>query len=154
MRRKKILYKTILIIVFISVVSIPFIDWNKKDKIHDKFRELEFKVYQNIPRTSSDTSLSIFTFCDTVEKFIEDYPIDLDIELICEDYSQLDTFDIKSMRSDFIDKVQKIDNAYRNQENRANWIMFAVLIISQILVAIIRRQIDKRFKVKKDLETK
>ncbi len=147
MKKKRRLLKSLTIIIFITIFTIPFIDWYKKNKIQDSFNDIKFSVYQAIPNREGESFEKVLSYCDTVNQFLIDYPIEPDIKLICNDYfNQTDTTVAKTNRSDFIQKVQDIDRIYRKRERVANRRFFITLIVCQILGALTKSYIDKKFK--------
>jgi hypothetical protein len=151
LKNKKRLLKTLLIIVFIIVVTLPFIDWHKKNKIHDKFNDIEFSIYKSILNSKEADCGLFLSYCDTVSRFLNDNPIKLDFDFSFKDCkSQVDKFDIQEYRTSFVKQVQMIENKYRRIERRANTRFFLIMIISQILLAVTRNYIDKKFQVKEN----
>ncbi len=146
-KNKRRLLKTILFIIFFIVVTIPFLDWHKKNKIKSDFNDIEFAVYQSMPNNDSNTYDLFYSYCDTVNAFLQKNPIEIVTVLNCEKYfNQQDTSRLIGNRTDFIEQVQKIDNEYRRLDRSANLRMLLFLIISQVFVALIRTLIDKKFK--------
>lgn len=146
-KKKRRLLKSLTIIIFITIFTIPFIDWYKKNKIQDSFNDIKFSIYQAIPNREGESFEKVLSYCDTVNQFLINNPIENDIELNCNDYSnQTDSSVSKSYRNDFIQKVQDIDSKYRKRERAANYRFFITLIICQILNALIKSYIDKKFK--------
>ena len=147
MKKKRRFFKTLLIIIFFIIVTIPFLDWTKKNKIHSRFSNIEFKIYNSIPTSQDNRPDLTYSYCDTVRLFLEKNPIEEFNDFTCENYNDLpDSIMLKTIKKDFIGKVQNIDNEYRRQEIVANLRMFIILLLSQVFVALGRRFIDKRFK--------
>jgi len=147
MKKKRRFFKTLLIIVFLIIGTIPFLDWNKKNKIHSRFNNIEFKIYNSIPTSQDNRPDLTFSYCDTVRLFLEKNPIEKFNDFTCENYNNLpDSIRLKTIKTDFIGQVQNIDKEYRRQERVANWRMFIILILSQVFVALGRKFIDKRYK--------
>jgi hypothetical protein len=155
MNRKKTILNLLAITVYLVVITLSFLDWNQKNKTERQFDQIESNIYKSLTATKTESSELIIVYCDSVSRFISANPIDLKVDLNCLDYSSLDSSRIAAFRTDFISKVQIINNEYRNQERTANRRMFLVLIISQILLFIIRQQIAKRFNIESinDLES-
>lgn len=146
MDQKTKILNLLAIIVYFVVITLTFLDWNRKNKAERQFDEIKSSIYKSIPAKQIGSSELIFTYCDSVSRFISENPIDLKVELNCLEYSSIDSSRITDFRTDFISKVQTIDNEYRNQERTANRRMFFILIISQILLFITRKLIANRFK--------
>ncbi len=141
MNRKKKILNSLAIIVYVVVITLPFLECNRKNKLERRFTEIESAIYLNIPAKQIEKSELISTYCDTLSRFISENPIELKVDLNCSDHSLLD-----SSGTEFILKVQKIGNEYRNQRKTATRRMFIVFIISQVLLVITRTLIAKRFK--------
>ena len=153
MNRKKKLLKNLLYALFIVIVAIPFIDWNKKNKTQYRFNDITFKIYRSIPTKTTDKIDLMFEYCDTVSQFINNNPIGINEYFNCDNYKiSVDTSKIGIYQTEFIDKIHKVAKDYRRQENIAQLRVFLILIISIILYAIIKSYIDKKYK--DDVENK
>lgn len=147
MKKKRRFFNTLLIIVFLIIGTIPFLDWNKKNKIRSRFNNIEFQIYNSIPTRQDNKPDLTFSYCDTVRHFLEKNPLEEFNDFTCEKYKNFpDSLGLKSIKTDFIGQVQNIDKEYRRQERVANWRMFIILILSQVFFVLGRKYIDKRYK--------
>lgn len=59
---------------------------------------------------------------------------------------EIDSNNIQAIRSDFIGKIDSIDNYYRKTERRSNYIMFLFFIIANGILALMNHYINKLVK--------
>ncbi|MFB6320865.1 hypothetical protein [Saccharicrinis sp. FJH54] len=151
LKNKKRILKTILGLVFIIVITLPYIDLRSKNKIHYKFNDIEFSIYKSIPNQNEGDYGLFLSYCDTVSQFLNNNPIKLDFEFNFKDCkSQVDKFDIQEYRTDFVKQVHMIAIEYRRSKSRANARFFLIMIAAQIFLIVTKNFIDKKFQEKKN----
>lgn len=146
MKNKKRLLKTVVTLIFLIIVTIPFIDWFIKYKTHNDFIELEHEINNSLSGDFLTFNDSINTYCDTVMIFIVNHPVDLVREFNCTDYNiETDSSDLRILREKFLTNVLNVRISYSASKLKANGLMILILILGHIFAAISRKLIDKRF---------
>lgn len=143
LKAKRLFYYSILNILYISIITIPFIDWNKKNQIHREFSDLEFKMYDLLLTSSITKDESILLYCDSVKIFIRNNPIEIDKVFDCNIKNQTKK---NIVDNNFICFVTQVEDIYRKKETTSNRIFFIVLIVCQIPLYFAKKYIDKKYK--------
>ncbi|MCL1822395.1 MAG: hypothetical protein FWG22_06190, partial [Prolixibacteraceae bacterium] len=135
-----------LIVIFLAAVTIPYVSWRKRDKIHKKFAPILFEI-NDIPPSVPYGGINLtLAYCETIRHFMQENPLkNIDV-ISCANYEDFrDNQAYQSIRNDFIEKAQNIEKAYKKQERNANTTMFAIILISVILLAVFQNIVDKKY---------
>ena len=71
MKRKKRLLKLGSFLIFLTIFTIPFINWKIKNKTHSKYREVEKSIYN----LSTQDYIALHDSLIVIEKRINDFTI-------------------------------------------------------------------------------
>lgn len=125
-------------VTYLVIAIIPFVYWYKKDNIRDEFRDIQSRVYV------SNYADPIFNQCQSVQQFISDHPIDIQVELNCNELT--DPTKAAPLRGDFINEVHKIETAYDREARVANRWMFGILLLLILFRGLVDGAIEKKDK--------
>lgn len=113
MKTKKRLLKFGAYLIFLTIYTIPFINWKQVNKTHSEFREIEWSVYDISKLDYTDIYDSLIVFEKRINLFTNTNPIPDSLKI--GDYitkMELDSSNIQTIRYDFIGKVNSIDKFF------------------------------------------
>ncbi|MBI9059099.1 MAG: hypothetical protein JEZ01_15150 [Labilibaculum sp.] len=131
-------------LIFLTIYTVPFLNWEKKNNTQRAFRDIEIEMY----RASSLNNSDLFGSLSTVESRVNDFTSlnQVPKNLMLGDFiSSSDTlsYSIKELRSDLYDKVNAINKFYRKSERKSNYLMYFFFIIGNGLLWLMRHYIKK-----------
>jgi hypothetical protein len=143
MKKKRRLLKIGAYLIFLIICTLPYLNWEKKNKISSTFREIVREMY-DISLNSSYGYDSLVVIEEKVNEFTAINPVPEN--LILGDFvSKLNTSttNIGGLPSAFVDKVHKIEDFYREAERRSNHIMYFFLFVAFGAFALMKHYINR-----------
>lgn len=135
--KKKTIWNLTVWIVLIIMVAVPFINWEMKKNVDDRFDDIELDI------GNSYNYGRILQSCDIVSKFVAEHPVESELALKCEAYEKYNSTNIDSLHNDFFAKVHEIGEDYRKQKEDARRWMFIIYIVSILVARFAWKLIEK-----------
>lgn len=131
-------------LIFLIIFTIPYLNWERKNKVHSDFRVIERESFKIASLNNPDFLDSLLLLEKQVNEFTLRNPIPENIAL--GDYlSTTDTSfrSINELHSDFIDKINNIDDFYRKSERKSKHLVFLFFLIGNLVFWIMTHYIKK-----------
>lgn len=131
-------------LIFLIICTIPYINWEKKNKVFSDFSLIEKELYNLGSLDNPDLLDSLIILEKKVNEFTMNNPVPKAITL--GDYVSTTGTSLKGpneLRSDFIDKINNIEDFYWKSERKSNHLMFLFFIIGNVVLGIMTHYIKK-----------
>lgn len=136
LKRKRRILKTIILVVYLIIITLPYLESRKVNKIHRNFSKLEYAVYVNVLFNDNKKKDTLVLYCDSVNLFIKNNPIENKSFIDCDSIDP----------TGFVNSVLEIDETYRERAGNSNNLMYFTIFIAQILLYFARKIVDKKLK--------
>jgi len=148
MKQKRFIFKLLNTILYFTIVLFPLINTINKRNITKNFREIQLKMERSDFNTLSENISNLKYNCDTVQYFVSEHPLDLELDFNCKLITfSSDSTQTAEFRKEFTNKVHKTLMEYVSQQNRARNLFLIVIFIGLAMFRILQTIINKKTKL-------